>query len=510
MDDCTQALAKKVLDESLGDSQGNAKVHDQNLTVQGSAGCNSTVQSGSEKSTPVPSQSLLDSINSSGAKFSVPTSAPSAPLTLPNNFYQPASPWSIGSTCTPTSPPFANFYPTYPTPPGQNTPHKMLSMPARFPYPPSHYTMASNTLPHNFYSPGCPLPPGTSLFPCPFPPIPAFMPMAAANSHMSNPVPQFLQRPASSSNSQHTQNTGIYTRTPMTCPPGSISRSRVTPTVTESMPSSSCNAEPSVSDKAGRKEMMSELLTRVKRVGSDEKGANCKAKKLEDGKEAKEESAAVEGQDEESNDNKQMKKSSSLTEKSEKVISEVSAENGKSNFVKKVNSGGDDLSHTSEVFPSDTDNENSELGASPMDMSDSEQRSAFEKNCYSTSGLERSMGKHTTAKGLRHRQSTTTNLTPEVIEETTAPLTVQEPSEGSMGQRIEADSGDSRPRSRSPMGAQNTTPQTHQIDSLEVTQAAQVGNNSSFDATVVLMVVLALLTAGILLNRIFLICFEPF
>ncbi|KAH9504682.1 hypothetical protein Btru_062566 [Bulinus truncatus] len=154
------------------------------------------------------------------------------------------------------------------------------------------------------------------------------------------------------------------------------------------------------------------------------------------------------------------------------------------------NMGGTELTHSASHR---VDEDNSDTGIPQIEVSDTEQRSFFEKSTSSSlPDLERV--RHGAIKGLRHRQSAPGQAFTDVSED--APSSVS--SELTGARRIEAASGDSPQNQR-------TSPQGIRIVQLGRGQQQDREQPGHFtvDATFLLMLVLSVATVLILLNRIF-------
>lgn len=359
-----------------------------------------------------------------------------------------------------------------------------LMMP-RFPYPPSHYST------YSFYPPGCSLPPGVGMLPCPYPeqrtqaarnvfsfahqnqiPVnisansissltPSTSPVVQqGNLQPSDPQPDVVARPsnlpsksavsnASSSsdettvNKQHPTTDSDDKNQPCACPPNSL--------------------------------LLKELLHTVKRVGSDEQV---------------EENVTV------SPENlKQLSvPKSDLTQNTETQDIQTAGQGATALPVSEIENTASVSLHRKDSLSGRADStdgdQNSEADVPPLETSEAEQRSFFEKSTSSSmSDIDKKRKK--APKGLRQRQSAPGQIQAEGED-------VQN-SETSELHRIEASSGDTQlPRGNHHQGAR--------VVNLVRAQARGVvpvvQRHSHYDASFIVMLGLSITTAIILLNRL--------
>uniref|UniRef100_A0A0B6ZE97 UBC core domain-containing protein n=1 Tax=Arion vulgaris TaxID=1028688 RepID=A0A0B6ZE97_9EUPU len=149
------------------------------ISFQGEKSKSAENKSTNEQTVTNPSSPLItttvpnsDGVSNNASNF-MPSASPlnglpstDTPVQIPGNFYPP---WP----CPPIGPPCNNALPSpflyYPWTSQLMANGSIASQIPRFPFPPSHYASLSNT---QFYPPGYALPPGVGMFPCPFPPPP--------------------------------------------------------------------------------------------------------------------------------------------------------------------------------------------------------------------------------------------------------------------------------------------------------------------------------------------------
>ncbi|XP_005104699.1 uncharacterized protein LOC101851521 [Aplysia californica] len=436
-----------------------------------------------------PVQTSPSNVGTAGGNNPV-TATPAAqttPFPLP---FPRLSPWGTGTPAQ--AMPGSQVW----NPSAMSQPSGVAAMMPRFPYPPSHYP-SGYTSP--FYPSGFPMPGGLNMFPYPFPAplgmrLPSHQntspphPVNTAASEPANAGPADLRGQGVSTSSSTSQ--PRYTRSPM------VSSLHASPSRNLGAAAESPVSESDVgkTESPAKDEVMAELLSKVKRVGSaDLSQPQQNAEEKAAGLSVTEEVAVKPVVEEIVGD-------CSLTEETGEKKSAVSHGHTNSEvspLVKKKESLGEltcaDLSHPD--LPTDAE-ENSEAGAPPLETLDIDQRSGLERST-SNSMPELESKRGLGGKGLRQRQSATARIPTEVAED----FQQEAGAAGVDGQRIEAESGDTPPRQRPrPNGLGNQVFAGGSRQNLGNENGARQGN--SFDFSILLIVGLSLATILILLNRV--------